>query len=279
MGLNRRIEVMVRAQYNIPLDYAIIQGTRKPSQIPGYDALPITISHGASQTVIDFLISTDNKTLARLDTYNLTDYPLFNVAGRPVRGNPAASVTVINYDDFQCPYCGQMHRTLFPATLERYKDRVRFIYKDNPLVEIHPWATHAAVDANCLGTQNNDAYWAYADYIHAHGQEINGETRDIAKSFAALDRIARQQGILGKLDAVKLDACLAKQDESQVRASSKEAASLGVEGAPALFVDGSRVGGAIPEAQLWQMIDHALSAAGGTPPTAPASSQPAGTNQ
>jgi protein-disulfide isomerase len=276
MALNHRIEVMVRAQYNIPLDYAIVQGPRKPSQIPGYDSLPVTLSHGASQTVVDFLISTDNKTLARLDTYSLTDFPLFNVAGRPIRGNPAASVTVISFDDFQCPYCGQMHRTLFPATQERYKGKVRFIYKDFPLVEIHPWAMHAAVDANCLASQSNDAYWAYADYIHSHGQEINGENRDTAKSFAALDRIARQQAAAAKLDPVKVDACLVKQDESEIHASIKEAASLGLEGAPALFVDGARIGGAIPEAQLWQMIDQALNAAGVALPPAPAPTQAMG---
>ena len=97
-----------------------------------------------------------------------------------------------------------MHHTLFPSTIERYKDKVRFIYKDNPLVEIHPWATHAAVDANCLGAQNNDLYWTYVDYIHSHGQEVNGEDRDAAKASAALDRIARQQATLAKLDPGRL---------------------------------------------------------------------------
>ena len=91
---------------------------------------------------------------------------------------------------------------------------------------MHPWAMHAAVDANCLAAQSGDVYWTYVDYLHAHGQEINGEDRDHAKSFAALDRIARQEATLGKLDAAKLDACLAKQDETQVRASMKEAESL-----------------------------------------------------
>ena len=107
-----------------------------------------------------------------------------------------------------------MHQALFPATLEHYKDKVRFIYKDNPLTEIHPWAMHAAVDANCLAAQSGDVYWTYVDYLHSHGQEVSGEDRNLAKSFDALDRIARQEATLGKLDSAKLDACLAKQDES-----------------------------------------------------------------
>ena len=57
------------------------------------------------------------------------------------------------------------------------------------------------------------------DYLHSHGEEVNGPDRDQAKSFAALDRIARQEAALGKLDSAKLDACLAKQDESEVNSS------------------------------------------------------------
>jgi protein-disulfide isomerase len=99
----------------------------------------------------------------------------------------------------------------------------------------------------------------------------------MAKSFAALDRIARQQAALGKLDAARLDACLAKQDETQVQTSMKQAESLGVEGTPAIFVEGERIGGAVPEAQLWTVIDRALRAAGVEPPTAPV--QPAETGK
>jgi protein-disulfide isomerase len=268
-SMTRRIEVLVRAQFNVPPDIELAIGSRTPSQFPGYDSLPVTLSHGAKKQVIDFLISTDGKTLARMETFDLLKSPNFSidVAGRPVRGNPAAKVTVINFDDLECPYCARMHQTLFPATLDRYKDTVRFVYKDNPLVEIHPWAIHAAVDANCLGTQNGDVYWSYMDYIHSHGQEVSGPDRDQAKSAAALDRIARQHAMIAKLDLGKLDVCLAKQDETEVRASMQEAEELGADGAPALFVEGERIVGAVPEAQLWIVIDRALRAAGITPPS------------
>ena len=275
LSLNRRIEVMVRSKYNVPEDVNVAIGARKPSQVSGYDTLPITLSHGPKNTVIDFLISTDGQTLARLETFNLAKNPALaiDVTGRPIRGNPAAKITVINFDDLECPYCGRMHQSLFPSTLQRYKDQVRFIYKDDPLVEMHPWAMHAAVDANCLAAQSGEVYWAYVDYLHSHGQEISGEDRNPAKSFASLDRIAREHAILGKLDAGKLDACLAKQDETQVRASSKEAESLGVDGTPALFIEGERINGAVPEEQVWLVIDRALRAAGQEPPATPA--QPA----
>ena len=273
LALNRHIAVMVRSQFNVPADFSVTLGDRKPSQIPGYDTLPVTLAHGAKKTVVDFLISTDGKTLARLEKFDLDKDPSFSidVAGRPIRGNPAAKVTVINFDDLECPYCARMHQSLFPDTFARYKDQVRFIYKDNPLPpEMHPWAMHAAVDANCLAVQSGAVYWSFVDYLHTHGQEISGADRNPAKSFVALDRIAREQGTLGKLDSGKLDACLTRQDESEVRTSEEEAASLGVDGAPALFVNGERINGAVPEEQVWMVIDRALRAAGEEPPAEPA---------
>ena len=267
--LNRRIEVMVRSQFNVPQDYAVAIGARSPSQFAGYDSLPVTLSRAANSTVVNFLISTDGKTLARLDKFDLEKDPVFaiSVAGRPIRGNPGAKVTVINFDDLDCPYCARMHQSLFPDTLTRYKDKVRFIYKDNPLPpEMHPWAMHAAVDADCLAAQDGNVYWLYVDYLHSHSQEVTGPDRNLPKSFAALDRIARQEATVGKLDSTTLDACIGKQDETQVRASLHEAEDLKVESAPALFIDGERVDGAIPEEQLWLVIDRALRAAGEQPP-------------
>jgi protein-disulfide isomerase len=274
--LNRHIEVLVRSQFSIPSEVAVSLGQRKASQIPGYDTLPITLSHGTTKKEIQFLISTDNQKLARLESFDLAKDPIFNidVAGRPIRGNPAAKVTVINFDDLECPYCARMHSSLFPDTIEHYKDKVRFVYKDDPLTDLHPWAMHAAVDANCLAAQNANVYWNYVDYIHSHGQEVNGEERNPTKSFATLDRIAREEATVAKLDSAKLDACIAKQDETQVRASAKEAQSLGVDGTPALFVDGERINGAVPKDQVWLVIDRALRAAGVEPPPPPAKTEP-----
>jgi protein-disulfide isomerase len=272
--LDRRIEVTVRSQFNVPQDYNVVLGVRKPSSFTGYDDLPITLSHGDHSQVVDFLISADGKTLAHLGTFDLTKAPGsdIDIAGRPIRGNPAAKVTVISFDDLECPYCARMHQALFPATLKRYKDQVRFVYKDFPLSEIHPWAMHASVDANCLAAQSGDVYWNYVDYLHSHGEEVSGPDRDQTRSFAALDRIARQEATVAKLDSTKLDACLAKQDESAVNGSLKEASALGLDGAPALFIDGERINGAVAEEEVWMAIDRALRAEGEKPPAEPAAS-------
>jgi protein-disulfide isomerase len=274
--INRRIEIMVRSEFGIPQDYNVTLGARKPSQIPGYDNLPITLSHAAKSQVVDFLISTDGSTLARLEKFDLAKDPVFSidVSGRPIRGNPNAKVTVVNFDDLECPYCARMHASLFPSTMEHYKDKVRFIYKDNPLTDLHPWAMHAAVDANCLAAQSADVYWKYVDYLHNHGDEISGEDRNPAKSFDALNRIARQEATLARLDLSKLDGCLTAQNDTQVRASAAEALTLKIEGAPAVFVNGERIDGAQPEDMVWIVIDRALRAAGIDPPASPVPPNP-----
>jgi protein-disulfide isomerase len=274
--LNRRIEVMVRSQYNLPPTVTVSFGARVPSQFPGYKTLPVTISLADRSQKIDFLISEDNTKLVHLDTMDLTKNPADNIqiAGRPVRGNPEAKVTIINFDDLECPYCARMHEEIFPETFNRYRDKVRFVYKDDPLVEIHPWAMHAAVDANCLAAQDANVYWGYVDYLHAHGDEITGPDRNLEKSKEALDRVARQHATLGKLDGTRLDACLAKQDESSIQASRKEADGLNIEGTPALFIDGERINGAVPKEQLWASIDRALRAHGVQPPPQPQEQAP-----
>ncbi len=151
-----------------------------------------------------------------------------SLEGRPIRGNKDAKVVVVNFDDFECPFCSRVHQTIFPELFKEYGDKIAFIYKDYPLSEIHPWAIHAAVDANCLAALNNDAYWEFADYMHSNQSEINAEKgRD--EKLAALDRIAMQQGQRHSVDAAKLQACIKAQNEDAVKASVKEGDALGVD--------------------------------------------------
>lgn len=270
--LNRRIEVMIRSQFHIPSDVTVQLKPRHASSFNGYQAQPVLLTRNNHSTEIEFLLSNDGRTLARLENFDLDKAGIFNidVKNRPIRGNPNAPVTVITFDDLECPYCARMHKQLFPETMERYKGKVRFIYKDYPLDTIHPWAVHAAVDANCLAGQSPESYWKYVDYVHEHPEEMNSEDHNIQFSFKALDRIARQIGTLGKLNEPELDACLTKQDESNVRKSMSEGEALNLDGAPALFVDGELINGAVPVDQVWAVIDRALVAAGVQPPAEPA---------
>lgn len=271
----RRIEQQVRIFYNIPHKVNINLSALRPSEFPNYDALTITFDGGEKKQTYEFLLARDGKTLIRLTKLDLSKDPFaevmkkIDVSNRPTRGKAAAKVVAINYDDFQCPFCSRMHQTLFPGLLKEYGDRVVFIYKDYPLAEIHPWATHAAVNANCLAAQDKDAYWDFADYIHANQPEVNSEkSRD--GQLAALDRLTLIQGQKHSLDVVKLQSCIKAQQDDSVKASVKEADALGVEATPTMFVNGEKVDGALPIAELRAVLDRALVQAGESPPAHPA---------
>jgi protein-disulfide isomerase len=272
--VDRRIELLVRSQLQVPSDYDVKVGVKTKSTFPGFSTLPITFSlpskPTAKPTTVDFLLSDDGTTLARLQKFDLTKDPanVAQLANRPVRGTDTAKVTIVNFDDLECPYCARMHQQLFPQTLDHYKGLIKVVYKDDPLVEIHPWAMHASIDANCLADQSATAYWSFVDYVHAHGEEISGPDRDVAKASATLDRLAREQGVKDKIDATKLDACLKKQDNGAVLASMQEADHLSIDGTPTLFVNGERISGAQPIDQVWKAIDRALEAEGQKPPAA-----------
>lgn len=262
----QKIERQVRFFYTIPPEVKVTVGPLRSSDFPNYNALTITFDSGKRKDY-EFLLSKDGNTLLRLTRMDLTKDPYSEVmskidlSGRPQRGNKNAKVMVVNYDDFECPFCSHMHQTLFPQLLKEYGDRVQFVYKDFPLAEIHPWAIHAAVNANCLADQNGDAYWEFADYMHANQGEINKDKQRDAQ-FASLDKIAVIQAQKHSLDLAKLQSCIKTQDEKGVRASMREGDELGVNATPTLFVNGEKLDGAVPVEQLRDVLDRALQQAG-----------------
>jgi protein-disulfide isomerase len=260
--------VLVRSQFEVPPNVDVAIGATSKSEFPGFENLPITFSSNGKQTVVNFLLSSDGNTVARLERFDISHSPadMISLQNRPLRGTPAAKVTIVNFDDLECPYCARMHEQLFPATLDRYKGLVKFFYKDYPLIEIHPWAMHAAINANCLADQSPEPYWKFVDYVHSHGSDITGPAKDVHEAEKTLDKLAREEGQRSTLDQARLDACIVKQDESVVRASMKQGDSLGVNGTPTLFINGERISGALPQPQLWTAIDRALREAGVQPP-------------
>jgi protein-disulfide isomerase len=265
----RKIEHQVRSFYTIPAEVKVTVGAITPStEMPGYDGVSVNIDGGdGKQKDYKFLLSKDRATMLRVTKFDLTKDPFaelmskIDVTGRPSRGAKSAKVVAINFDDFECPFCARMHQTLFPEIFREYGDRVTFIYKDDPLTEIHHWALHAAVDANCLAAQNADAYWDFADYVHANKREVDTE-KTLGARFEAIDKITMLQGQKHNVDAEKLQACIKAQNEDAVNASMKEAQGLGVDGTPALFINGQKLDGAVPISQVRAALDAALKDAG-----------------
>jgi protein-disulfide isomerase len=274
--LTARIERQIRATYKLPPEAPVVVGPISPSpDWPGYDAFTVTIGEEGRKQNYPFLLAKDKKSIVRVNRIELSADPYadvmkkIDVRGRPVRGAKQSKVVVVSYDDLQCPFCTMMHQTLFPELLKEYGDRVTFIYKDFPLPN-HAWASHAAVDANCLAAQNEDAYWNFIDSVHARQKEINGQGTQ-EQRLAELDRIATQQGADHKIDATQLQACVKGQNDAAVKASVHEGEAIGVDSTPTLFINGEEMsGGAVPLPRLRAAVDRALKNAGstGTQPTA-----------
>ena len=266
--VSRKIEHQVRFYYNLPPEVRVTVGAiTASSDVPGYDSVSVKLDGDGKQKDYTFLISKDRMTLLRVTKFDLTKdayadlMSKIDVKGRPTRGAKDGRVVVVNFDDFECPFCSRMHQTLFPELLKEYGDRVTFIYKDYPLTEIHPWAVHAAVDADCLADQSGDAYWDFADYIHANKQEVDKKETPAAR-FEALDKITLLQGQKHHLDSAKLQACVKAQNEDAVHASMKEADELGVNATPTLFINGRKIDGAVPIDEVRAALDSALKDAG-----------------
>ncbi|HVM91717.1 MAG TPA: thioredoxin domain-containing protein [Terriglobales bacterium] len=268
--LAQQIERQVRAHYSLPPDVKLALSGLRPSDFANYDELTITFVSEDKAQPYEFLLSRDHKTLARVTRMDLGKDPYaetmkkIDLTGRPTRGNKDAKVVMVSYDDFECPFCSRMHATLFPQIYKEYGDRVLIVYKDYPLEEIHPWALHAAIDANCLAAQSADAYWEYADYLHANQRAVTARGHD--GENAELDRLAEGQGRTHGVDNAKLQACLKAQDDKAIRASLKEGDDLGVNATPALFVNGQKLDGAVPIEQVREVLDQALKEAGVEPP-------------
>jgi len=271
LDVNQRIERQVRAYFNIPADVKIKIGASTPSEFPNYDTVPVILSRQDKSQTMDFLVSKDGTTMVRMTKMDLTKDPYaetmkkIDLAGRPVRGNPDAKVTVVNFDDFECPFCSRMHSTLMTDILQQYGDKIRIIYKDYPL-SMHPWAIHAANDANCLAKESGQGYWEFADYVHANQRAISGSQRDVQSSFTELDHLTLDIGKKHGVDAARLQACVKAQPDATMKASMAEGDSIGVSATPTVFVNGQRLEGAVDIEEVKAALNQQLLAAGVQPP-------------
>jgi protein-disulfide isomerase len=163
-------------------------------------------------------------------------------------GDAAAPVTIVEYTDYQCPYCARHVAETFPTMLTEMIDtgRVRYVIKDFPLDNIHPQARAAAVAARCAGEQ--DAYWPMHDALFAQQAEWSGQEATLNDIFAAM---AAELA----LDGDAFTACLADgRFDAAIQANQDEGFALGVNGTPGFFIDGFPISGAQP----FELFDYAV---------------------
>jgi protein-disulfide isomerase len=166
-----------------------------------------------------------------------------STGGAPVRGAADAPVTVVEFSDFECPFCKQTHATL-KQLLERYPGKVRLAYRDFPLDSIHPQARRAAEAARCA--QDQGKFWEYHDVLFTQSPQLAPED---------LRRYAGQVG----LDVAKFESCLgAGVHKAAVQRDLDEGNRLGITGTPAFFINGRSLTGAQPLEAFARMIEQEL---------------------
>jgi len=163
-------------------------------------------------------------------------------AGRPARGPEAAPVTIIEFSDYECPFCKRAEPTV-KKVLDTYGDKVRLVYRHYPL-EFHATARPAAEASACAAAQGK--FWEYHDKLFA--------ASDL--SDATLKKLAGEVG----LDQAKFDECFEKkQFKADIDKDMADASSVGVTGTPAFFINGRMISGAQPFEKFKEIIDDELS--------------------
>jgi protein-disulfide isomerase len=175
----------------------------------------------------------------------------------PFRGARDAKVTIVFFDDYQCPYCEQMYKVLFNEVMPDYGNRVKVFLKDVPNSMIHPWAKRAAINARCLAAQDTEAYWDFTDQVHLDQRQIGNE--------AKLDEIAVDAAQRRNADLTKVKACLQEQPAAAVTEGYRVAHGLGITAVPSMFVNEEKVFGSVTAKVLRETIDRALLKAGEMP--------------
>ncbi len=162
----------------------------------------------------------------------------------PVIGADNAEITIIEFSDYQCPYCSRWYSEVFDRLMQEYDGKIRFVYRDFPLSAIHPDATPAAEAANCAGEQG--VYWQFHRALFS-GRYGLGST--------AYEQYAAELG----LDAVAFSECMAERRYAdEVAQDFSFASQLGVRSTPTFFINGMAVVGAQPYEVFQQIIDKEL---------------------
>ena len=163
----------------------------------------------------------------------------------PSIGPADAPVTVIEFSDFQCPYCQVWYQQVYQQLLASYPDKLRFVYRDLPL-PMHPEAVPAAEAANCAGEQG--AFWKYHDALFVQQYGLDR---------AAYEHYASDLG----LDIQAFVTCLdSHRYQDEIQADADEATRIGITGTPSFVINGRILIGALPFSDFKTVIDEELAA-------------------
>lgn len=187
-------------------------------------------------------LSSLKKFLQQQKTYDQNDERL-DFSDDPFLGNPQAKVKIIEFGDFECPFC----REAFPIVrkiADFYDEQIQLIYRDFPLSEIHPEAQKAAEAAGCAFKQGK--FWPYHDKLFLNQENL--KENDLVKYAQELN-----------LNVSQFNSCLlGRQQMAEVQKDYQDGKSLGISGTPTFFINGMMIAGVLNEEQFKAIINYLL---------------------
>jgi protein-disulfide isomerase len=258
---NRQDEIAqhVRQQFKLPDATSLTVGPFHDSGFPNFLATTVTAENGKDKRTGDFYITKDNAILVLgsvLDLgFDLKREALRTIVttNQPTQGPAHAPVTIVEFADLECPTCGRLHEFFEKELIPKYGDKVRVIFKEFPLVQIHDWSLAAAIANQCVYEIKPEAYAPYRSLIFQ-----NQSTTNAANVRDNLLRYADQVGV----DRVRLAGCLdSKASLPRVDEGTREAKQLEISSTPTCFINGRMLVG-FPSAEAYYMaVDAALKGA------------------
>lgn len=249
------LEFYVRHLYVYGPQITITIPDFEESSMPGLLETTISASYQQQTRTHTFYATADGQHLIEGNVYEVSANPFkkanerINTMAAPAFGKEGASVVVVAYSDFQCPYCAQEAKVLRNQLQSEYGDRVRVYFRDLPL-PMHAWAMDAAIAGRCIYVREPETFWAYHDWIFTNQQAITPENfREKASAWTSGNGI----------DSLAFAQCVGNKDTlAQVEESIAEAQELGVTSTPTLFVNGRMLSGSQEWPRLKGVIDYEL---------------------
>ena len=194
----------------------------------------------ASQTTAQSSVPAVDAPVTEAPQYIRYDIPS---EGFPAIGPDDAPITIVEFSDYQCPFCRRWHAEVYEPLLAAYPGKIKLVYRNLPLTSIHPDAFGAAEAAMCAGEQ--DAYWPYHEKLFSSENLGNLVYTQYAQELS--------------LDMGKFQSCLTDQKyKAAIEADSNFAINLGVRSTPTFFINGLAIVGAQPLDVFKQVIDKEL---------------------
>jgi protein-disulfide isomerase len=247
----KSIEAFLRSYYALGPEIKITVGAPTEFGSSGILECPIEVKTPESTEKIKMYMTKDGRYLIRGEINDLTTDPLadtvkkIQTANSPVLGNPNAPITLVEYSDFECPVCRNLHDSL-RGLLPNYP-QVKVIFKDYPLDTIHPWARTAALAGRCAYQQDPKAFWKMYDSIY--------DNQDVISASNVYDKVMDFATKAG-LNQEVFKACMSAPETTQaVDASIANGNLLEVRSTPTVFVNGRRIVGADPRT-VQQYLDY-----------------------